>query len=1070
MNFYKISIIILLFLCSMSIFSFTQIDTNGNVLWLRSDTNVVSSNDTVSEWRDNSSYNNHAFQTTQIFKPKKSNNISLLNNMPVIKVDGINDFLEITDNATIDFNTEFSFFFVIKQNVATSYQGIITKWNYDTQSSWCIEAWQASKKLTTYITDAVSGSGVNTLTGFNIPFNKYNIFTIIYNGNLPAQERLRYYLNHDSIPGFISGTIQPSLINCSANIKIGVFSGLSRYFNGEYAEIIMYNIALNDTQRINTENYLHNKFAPQVDLGPNININYGFCDTIINAGSWFNYFSWSTGDTIQSIDISNSDQYSVTVTDIFGRISSDSIYINYNYPNQFNDTTICLGDTIYWNTNLSHDYNFLWSDGSNDSIIPIYEAGEYYVQVSDTIGPCSFYTDTITVTIDSFPQNATLGPDVSLCAGNSLSINLPAESFEWSTGDTSSFIVLDTTGQYWVQATNNLGCHMSDTINVFIQGYAPSPDFSNSITCIGDITFFTDSSFVNDNSNIISWQWDFGDANTSSTQHPSNLYLSDGIYPVQLIIETDSGCFNSITHNVQVYSLPNPDLSSPNLCSNTNLQFTDISNSNDGNIINWQWNFGNGDTSSIQNPIYSYNNSGIYTINLDIETEYGCKNSFSQEVEVIESPIAKFEYLNNCFGNEVYFIDNSISNPVHPILNWYWDFGNGNTSNSANPSNIFNSAGMYQVEFVIKSLNSCTDTLIKTISINATPVADFKDSVICVENSYQFNDSSQILSGSIITWKWNFDNTINFIEQNPVYTFSETGDYEMELIVVSDSGCVDTLTKIISIVDLPDASFTINPSYGIPYSLLHFTNDNNYNFLWDFGNGYTFAGQNPTYAYPDSGTFDITLYATDQNGCLDSSTTKFSILLPNCDIAVLGVNKTFNDQFLSVSATFANFSNIPLESFDVLVDIGKGYSVKETVDTFLVPGNIMTYNFKGRFEIDPDYLPELICVKAELSNCTDNIPDNNEYCLIDENAFNVFNLYPNPFSDEIYIELNIPAKGEIIVQVFDDAGKRVDNYKFEDNAKGFNRLKINTANYSQGTYTIKLKYTDQSISKMLLKE
>jgi len=1015
----------------------------GINLWLKASEGIVKDSiNNILAWKNIINPNDSAFQNDFAKQPDFINGDPQIFNQPAIYFNGINDKLVNTNYH------KFGSMFIISKWDGTettfpTYNGIMAKYS-----------------SADFIYLFIGNSGTSELYPGGNPWGATGIF-VNQNQTLEFSPLNQYKIIYGK-------TTTPANFD---DFLIGASIDNAQYcWKGEIPEIIAFDTVISDSITNLIYQYLRFKYAPPVNLGENIHISYGFCDTILDAEERFIDYIWSTGETTQTISANVSGQYKVTVTGVFGFTSTDSIMVYYNnIPNQISDTTICVGDIITWDTELDTTYTFSWQNSDTLSYQEISTQGQYYVQISDSLSECSYYTDTIIVTIDLFSQNASLGQDDTLCAGNMLNLNLPAQSYIWSTGETSSSIVLDTSGQYWISATNFIGCQMTDTVDIYIQGIAPTPGFSNNITCIGDTTIFNDTSFVNGSGNIISWEWDFGDSSSSILQNPTNCYNNAGIYNVSLTVETDSGCFNIINKDIYIHSLPVPNFNYTNLCSNTDVQFYDNTISSDGNIVEWSWDFDNGDTSIIQNPVNIFNSSGNYQIELLVNTEYGCSYLFSENIFIKESPVAKFSFSNICVGDKVFFNDNSVTGIVHPLTSWHWDFGNSVTSSDANPVIVFDTVGIYPIEFIVTSLNGCSNTLNKNLCINPVPVALFYDSVICVDNQHQFNDSSFISSGAIVSWQWDI-NQIIFTAQNPFYTFNETGDYNIQLIVSSDSSCIDTLNKNITVYSLPDASFSFSPSWGIPLSSINFTNNNdNDSYFWVFGNGNDYIGENPTYAYPDSGTYNITLTVTDIHGCIDSSKQTISVIVPACDIAVLNISKTINEQYLSISADIANYGNIPLEQYYLSVDIGNG-QIKETVTEQLLAGDIITYNFNITFEINPDILPEKICVKAELITCTDLYPENNEYCIIEDDAFAIYNIYPNPFTDDIYIEISIPAEDKILIHIYDNDGRLVDNYIFENVPKGFNRLKINTQSYAQGAYSVVVKYLNQTISKKMVKK
>ena len=270
------------------------------------------------------------------------------------------------------------------------------------------------------------------------------------------------------------------------NLYIGTENlDANRYWDGDIAEIIVFDTILTDTNRTNVFQYIRDKYAPPVNLGSDIVVPYGYCDTIIVAETRFVDYLWSTGSTNDTIIVNKPGTYSVTVTDIFGFTSTDAI--NVIYPGNlspFNDTTICSGDTLNWATGLDTlGYSFLWSNGSTASQIAINIADSYYVQITDTTSPasCIFQTDTLAIVIDTFPDYAGLGSDTGLCKGNTIGLATGSNetvSYIWSTSSTDTFITIDSTSTYSVTVTNQRSCKAYDTIAVTVIGIAPTVSFN----------------------------------------------------------------------------------------------------------------------------------------------------------------------------------------------------------------------------------------------------------------------------------------------------------------------------------------------------------------------------------------------------------------------------------------------------------------------------------------------------------------------------------------------------------------------------------------------------------------
>ncbi|GAB4280903.1 MAG: hypothetical protein Kow0068_05280 [Marinilabiliales bacterium] len=1008
---------------------------NVNLL-LIADSVEMQNDSIISMWYDQSGYDKHAYQSTGIYMPVIRD--SAIFNFPAIYFDGTNDHLKIDSSALVG-----SLFIVTKwtgPQTFPSFNGLFTK-----QSVGYPDIIFVGEMGTT-----------NLLYSFS-PYFDDSIFV-----NKVKTNNLSPFKNYKIVCGLKTNPLVIDNFNISKDRNQN-----SRYWKGYIAEIIMFNECLNDSMRNIIENYLHHKYAPPVNLGYDIHIPYGFCDTTIDAGARFTDYKWSTDtitDTLQTITVNQSGTYSVTVTDIFGFTSTDTLMVYYPTPTQLYDTTICLGDTIYWNTNLSHDYSFLWSNGNTDSVIAIYEPGYYYISVTDSFG-CSFISDSIHVSIDSFPQNATLGPDTALCAGNQITIyNGNASSFLWSTGDTTQYIQIDTAGQYWVTASNQRGCVVNDTINISIKGVAPTPLFTFNTTCLGDSTYFNDNSFPNDNSNIIKWQWDLGNSLLDTVQNPVTFYPDTGLYNIILTIETDSGCFNTITDSIKIHNNPVAGFTQTMLCAGSTVNFIDTSSTIDGNITTWSWDFGDGNTAFIQNPNNIFNQADNYSVQLIVGTSYGCKDTTVKNITIKPSPVSNFSVINTCLNKSVSFQNLCMSTVTNSIVEYVWDFDDSSVSNEANPVHHYQDTGYYDISLSVMSLNGCKDSITKTIYINPAPVAYFNESYTCLNTYYQLTDSSDIASGSISKWNWSIDSIYFYSSQNPVHLFNDTGFYSISLSVISDSLCSDTFSiNNFYVQPLPDAEFSMSQLYSVPFQPVYFTNNSTgYVFDWDFGDGYTFTGENPMHSFPDSGIYTITLVASDTLGCTDTVNKQITVRIPSIDLAVTNVTTDINNNLMSISCAIMNYSNLPINEIDIYLHVDEGYIIKESWTGILNQGSYIIYNFNSSYQVNQADLPDLVCVNVDATDYTDVNPSNNRFCKASVEGFEVLDPYPNPANNEINFDVILPENGAVTLDIYDNTGKLIVKNSYSNLTKGYNKLTIDLLKFNQGTYTYKVNYSDIS--------
>ncbi len=151
-----------------------------------------------------------------------------------------------------------------------------------------------------------------------------------------------------------------------------------------------------------------------------------------------------------------------------------------------------------------------------------------------------------------------------------------------------------------------------------------------------EILFFDASVGAGPNDPIVSWIWDFGDGNVSTTQNPTNVYQSNGMYSVCLIIQTASGCFSTYCDSIQINCITQPSCLAGyqyTLANCPSVSFFDGSSSS-GNIISWDWSFGDGGTDNNQNPSHTYTANGNYLACLTIMTDDSCTNTYCDTIVI----------------------------------------------------------------------------------------------------------------------------------------------------------------------------------------------------------------------------------------------------------------------------------------------------------------------------------------------------------------------------------------------------------------------------------------------------
>ncbi|MCF8296735.1 MAG: PKD domain-containing protein [Saprospiraceae bacterium] len=1035
---------------------FSPLSCDSLILWLRSDTAlIIDSNKNVCQWNDLSNNQNHAIQNNQAQQPLLID--SILNNHPIIRFDG-NNYFDLSNNFYQ--NNSRTIFIIFKRNLNFTNKAVLL---YDYGSSFICS--QRNNSNYKYIYAMIDGA-----PSINSP---------IHPGNIWQMTMARK--NNDNTAQILINKVSGNLYNITGEWnfnKLCYYNPSSLNFAGDIAEILIFSKSISNSLNNQIFQYLKYKYSPPVNLGFDRDLSYTLCPTIVNSHLYYNTYLWSTSDTSSSIQVNQPGKYWVDVIDIFGFSSSDTVYVYNTVPTlNVQDSVICPNTPTILHSGFDHRYNFLWFTpsgiGGTDSIFTTSNPGKYWVDVFDTLG--CWVSDTFYITVDSFASKASLGPDLNFCAGNKIgliSAKDDAVSYTWSTNSTDSVITINTPGTYYVTVTDSLGCVAVDSINITIKGIAPVCDFEVDSVCLGINSVFIDSSKTIDGSNLVYWNWSFGDNDTSTSSvsgNVSHIYPNPGTYIVNLTVETDSGCANNFSKTTFVYPLPSPNFQPLNTCSGQSINFSDSSISNFGQLNKWSWNFNDTssitDTSSFQNPIHTFNTAGTYSVKLITTSNVSCVDSISKQVIVRQSPQADFNYSQTCFGDTTWFNDNSTTPTANQIVAWRWDFINNDTAIISNPKYLFaDSSGQYNVNLRVRALNGCESEINKAVIIDAIPKAGFYTGKLCKNIPVQFIDTSIVNNSAIYYWYWSFDTLSASLAQYPKYTFNDTSIYSINLIVSSSAGCKDTITKNIKINPLPESNFTFDPEYGEPPLTVDFTNTSNesVNWFWNFADGSTSSDENPTHIFLDSGIFYVSLLINNKYGCPDSNQHPIFVIYSPIDIAVVNVYSEIKDNYISFSADLINLGTQKIKELSLLAKVNGENAIKEDWSGLLLPGENMNYKFNASYQLSDASSANFICVKAIVSGLQNDVnPENNEFCKSIKDDFIVNEPYPNPVDNELILNFILPYNDKVEIQLFDSNGNYIKNVFSENCNKGLNTLKLDLSTLNSGMYSFRIIYRDQ---------
>ncbi len=376
------------------------------------------------------------------------------------------------------------------------------------------------------------------------------------------------------------------------------------------------------------------------------------------------------------------------------------------------------------------------------------------------------------------------------------------------------------------------------------------------------------------------WSWDFGDGETSMLGSPSHTYQQPGTYTVTLTASSQT-CgpstkvkegYITVTQAGEIVA----DFTGTPTSGTAPLtvQFTDLST---GGPTMWAWDFGDGETSMLGSPSYTYQAPGTYTVTLTASSQTGGTSTKVKEGYITVTspgagPKAAFT-VDKRSGPKpltVKFTDQSSGNPTM----WSWAFGDGGTSMETSPSYTYQEAGVYTVSLTASNTEgSDTKTepdYISVIGDIPPPVAMFEATPLSgsAPLTVQFTDLS---IGPPTSYAWDFGDGATSAEENPCHTYTAGGVFTVKL-TVKNSGGSHTMTRenYISVGGSGIvADFTGTPTSGTAPLTVQFTDLSTGGptmWAWDFGDGGTSMLGSPSYTYQAPGTYTVTLTASSQTG------------------------------------------------------------------------------------------------------------------------------------------------------------------------------------------------------------
>ena len=487
---------------------------------------------------------------------------------------------------------------------------------------------------------------------------------------------------------------------------------------------------------------------------------------------------------------------------------------------------------------------------------------------------------------------------------------------------------------------------------------------------------------------------------------------------------------------------------------NNKFDFRDSSFIQNGSIIARLWDFGDGTTSTLQNPSKIFNKSGKYKIKLTVTTSDQCTDTTSIFVNLFDKPKAKIYVLNEtqCLIENVYnFIDSSTIT-IGTITSRMWYFGDGTTSSLINPIKSFSNPGTYNIKLIVVSNNQCIDTSSIYVSVYESPKAKISlvNNTQCLKgNIFNFKDSTSIGSGTTIIRTWHFGDGTTSTFKNPTKSYSKPGIYKVKLTVTTNNQCIDTSSIFVNVYETPKAKISLNNnSQCLSENVFNLKDSTTIasgtitSRIWHFGDGTTSSLINPTKTFSNPGTYNVKLIVVSNNGCIDSTISTVTVRnSPNAgSIAGQNTNVLPNTQYLY------NINQQLNHTYEWVIENGAIITGQGT--------NAITIQWLN------NGIGKLNCIITNSNNCTDTA----KLELIVgatgiDNKYSNIKIYPNPTSDIIHFE-GLTLNEFTLINIYDVQGKLILSREIKEQGV------IDISEFNNGIYIIKIGEMAYRIVKM----
>ena len=564
-----------------------------------------------------------------------------------------------------------------------------------------------------------------------------------------------------------------------------------------------------------------------------------------------------------------------------------------------------------------------------------------------------------------------------------------------------------------VRAVVNLTATGCDTVITNYIYVIPTPDaeFEFDNVCLGSEVRFENQSQGVD----MEFEWHFGDASNSSSMdvNPRFTYADSGDYDVHLRVVSGGICADDISKEVRVYPKPTAAFTVEDVCEVDTLPLSNNSSIGSGIGLSYAWEFGDGTSSTEEEPIKQYETfANEMRISLRVTSDDGCEDVVEEQIEVFVNARADFSVAGICetdtfvFSNLTeYALDNS-------SLTHRWELGDGTQATTEELSHFYVDGYQdYEVVLETETPEGCISRQTEVLSVVETPMPDFEVGLLCAGNIGELlNRTAYESEAEELRYEWYFGTEESSVREEPRYRFREVGDITVRLRAIArTSGCSAEEARMLNVNASPEVD------YGLVEEVCRGTEVSFADastiaegritaYAWDLGDGSVENQESFSYTYGTAGMFNVNLVATSDAGCVDSAMR--SIQVNELPTATFTTTQRSGDEFEFLP------TNRGLDGYRW--SFGDGVESED-----MMP--IHQFESNDNYEVSLSVVDFNGCENEfmqELNVMTVGMGSESRY---DFNAY----AYPNPFDRDFTLAFELSEASMVSIDVFDALGKRI---------------------------------------------